>query len=207
MSLRWQDVPGWCDFEEIYANAVDRAPPRGAHFVEVGTLFGKSALCMATLIRDSGKHIRFDTIDRQTTSDSCHARDSIAHIRNLVGITPEQEIDFDEAMKIGPTMRHAFQYYAQSSGVSSFLNPIEKSDLDAVKDYPDESLDFFFLDADHRYEATKASLLAWLPKMMPGSVFAGHDYTEHFPGVKQAVDEILRGKDVRLQGSSYWTVL
>lgn len=64
----------------------------------------------------------------------------------------------------------------------------------AVKRFADESLDFIYVDANHAYEAIKADLASWWPKVKPGGIFAGHDYLdgEHGGsdyGVKQAVTE------------------
>lgn len=39
----------------------------------------------------------------------------------------------------------------------------------------DESLDFVFIDADHRYEGVLEDLRAWYPKIKPGGLFSGHD--------------------------------
>ena len=220
--MRWEDVPGWCDFDDIYEEAVQEFSS-GSHFVEIGTFFGRSALSMAAKIRDSGKQIRFDTIDGVSLLQQAHSPDvndehrkafdyavsgdaeaSMQVIKDIAGVSTEQQAAFDKAMKSGHTIRHAFNHFVQGSGLGEYLNAVEAHDLDAVKNYPDASLDFFFLDAEHFYESTKASLLAWLPKMKPGSVFAGHDYTDNFPGVKQAVDEVLAGRDIVVRGSSYW---
>jgi cephalosporin hydroxylase len=58
--------------------------------------------------------------------------------------------------------------------------------------FPDESLEFVFLDSGHQYEQTKAEIRCWLPKVRCGGVLAGHDYfsTEN-PGVRQAVEELI----------------
>jgi hypothetical protein len=53
-----------------------------------------------------------------------------------------------------------------------------------------EILDFVFIDADHSYEAVKADIAAWLPKIRNGGWITGHDYDpEKFPGVVRAVEE------------------
>lgn len=62
-----------------------------------------------------------------------------------------------------------------------------------------------FIDADHSYEACKGDIEAWLPNIKPGGIIALHDYKKHevndpdihpkpWPGVDQAVDELLTGK-------------
>ena len=43
---------------------------------------------------------------------------------------------------------------------------------------PDGSLDFLYLDADHRLAAVVADLAAWVPKVRSGGIVAGHDYEE-----------------------------
>lgn len=54
----------------------------------------------------------------------------------------------------------------------------------------DNSLDFVFIDADHRYESVIADLKAWVPKVKDDGIVCGHDYDHpRFPGVTQAVFE------------------
>jgi hypothetical protein len=48
--------------------------------------------------------------------------------------------------------------------------------VDAAKTIPNGSLDFVYIDGNHRLEAVIADLAAWSPKVRPGGVIAGHDY-------------------------------
>lgn len=41
---------------------------------------------------------------------------------------------------------------------------------------PDRSLDFVYIDANHRLEFVVADLAAWVPKVRRGGIIAGHDY-------------------------------
>ena len=41
---------------------------------------------------------------------------------------------------------------------------------------PDGSLDFVYIDANHRLEFVIADLAAWVPKVRLGGLIAGHDY-------------------------------
>jgi hypothetical protein len=62
--------------------------------------------------------------------------------------------------------------------------------------------DFIFIDADHRYEAVHADILAYLPLLRVGGVICGHDYRDKFPGVIQAVNELLPG--AKIGADSIW---
>ena len=75
----------------------------------------------------------------------------------------------------------------------------------AAATYPDQSLDFVFLDADHDYESVKADIAAWLPKVKPGGILAGHDYMCGWPGVDRAVAEAFNA--VTFQDNSWMVIL
>jgi hypothetical protein len=47
---------------------------------------------------------------------------------------------------------------------------------DAVEFFDDESLDFVYIDANHKYDFVKQDLELWYPKVRKGGVFSGHDY-------------------------------
>src|SRR3990167_10398500 len=49
-----------------------------------------------------------------------------------------------------------------------------KSDEVTIK-FQDNSLDFVFLDADHRYKKVLSDIDAWYCKVKPGGIIAGHD--------------------------------
>lgn len=58
-----------------------------------------------------------------------------------------------------------------------------------ARGFADKSLDAVFIDADHEYSSVAQDIDAWRPKIKDGGVLAGHDYTPHFPGLVQAVNE------------------
>jgi hypothetical protein len=66
--------------------------------------------------------------------------------------------------------------------------------LEAAARLAGGELDFVYIDGDHRYEAVKADLEAWAPRLRPGGLLAGDDYgVEGWwdDGVTRAVDEFV----------------
>jgi hypothetical protein len=65
--------------------------------------------------------------------------------------------------------------------------------LDAATSFPDESLDWVYIDADHAYEGVKRDLEAYLRVVKSGGFIAGDDYGHvdrwFGDGVTRAVDE------------------
>lgn len=64
----------------------------------------------------------------------------------------------------------------------------------AAATFPDETAHLVYIDGNHAYDAVVADLAAWWPKIVPGGVLAGHDYTPgepHIVGVIPAVNEFV----------------
>jgi Methyltransferase domain len=91
-----------------------------------------------------------------------------------------------------PDVRPAFDTYMKP--LEGKFAIIPQNSIKAAKLFPDKSLDFCFIDADHTYTSCKNDILAYLPKIKPGGIIAGHDYCDDWPGVKQAVAEIFGNK-------------
>lgn len=58
----------------------------------------------------------------------------------------------------------------------------------AADAYEPASLDFVYIDANHTLQQVVADLAAWVPKVRPGGIIAGHDYGRASVGhVREAV--------------------
>ena len=69
----------------------------------------------------------------------------------------------------------------------------------AAEQFSDDSVDFCYVDAGHSYEAVTNDLTAWWPKLRPGSMFGGDDYTKGYPGVQQAVWDFFGPQDIKVR--------
>ena len=186
--LTWQDVPGYFDFGDVYSEAVARVT-NGAHFVEIGTLLGRSACFMAAAIRDSGKQITFDAID------ACEHVFNEAGDRIMWLVSADRNANTSRslwgALLAQGNQYRAARYCIQCAGFGDSINLIPLSGQESVARYADFSLDFVFIDAEHTYKDTVELLRLYLPKLKTGGVLAGHDYNRRWPGVIQAVAEVL----------------
>ena len=62
--------------------------------------------------------------------------------------------------------------------------------LAAATLFPNDSLDFVFIDADHAYDAVRADVTAWRPNVKVGGTLAGHDWNT-YGSAQQAVTTTL----------------
>jgi hypothetical protein len=82
---------------------------------------------------------------------------------------------------------------------------IRKPSMEAVKDFPNGSLDFVYIDGSHAFRYIAEDLYEWTPKVRKGGIVSGHDYcsnakevrdpyTCHVPRVVDAWMQIVRPK-------------
>jgi len=75
---------------------------------------------------------------------------------------------------------------------------IRKTSMDAVLDFEDESLDFVYIDGNHKFDFVMLDLIHWAPKVRKDGIVALHDYRAgHWAGVVEAVDAYTKSHDIR----------
>lgn len=201
--ITWQNIPGYFDFDDLYSEAIARAPD-GARFVEIGVMFGRSSLYMAEAIRASGKAIFYDAVDvfGWGTEGLLKGFDDI-----MAGHTQELAVDVPPTLRAeiaaGVSHETVVRTLFRQAGLDGFVNIVASTGQARAASYADGSLDFVFIDAQHGYQDTVELLRAYLPKVKAGGVLAGHDFTPSFPGVLQAVKAAL-GDGVPARRSSFW---
>ena len=62
---------------------------------------------------------------------------------------------------------------------------IRKSSTEAAKQFARESLDFVYIDSDHRFKQTAADIVDWNRKVRSGGVISGHDYFTSLPHARK----------------------
>lgn len=63
----------------------------------------------------------------------------------------------------------------------------------AALHFKDNSLDFVYLDGDHRLEFIREDIRLWYPKVRPGGVLGGHDFSapRRFPNQNRVRDAVI----------------
>jgi hypothetical protein len=73
-----------------------------------------------------------------------------------------------------------------------------------------DKIDFIYIDGNHSYEQTKKDIENWYEKINTGGLIGGDDYDHpSFPGVKKAVDEFFKQKDLQItvEHGGVWYVI
>jgi predicted O-methyltransferase YrrM len=189
--MTWEDIPGFFDFQDIYTQAVEEAQ-EGDILVEVGSYLGKSTVFLARQLIDSGKYCSFFAVD--TFNKPGWVRVTEAFGASPLPVPPE--------MAKFSLLYDAFRYNLARCGVDGVVQILPQLSTIAARSFPDNSCSFVFLDADHEYSSVKEDLEAWVPKVKPGGIIAGHDYEDPlWPGVAKAVNE--KCSKVEKRGNSW----
>lgn len=92
------------------------------------------------------------------------------------------------------------KFYEEAKlNLSNFrCNLIRKPSLEAVKNFPDNELDFVFIDGNHIFDHAMRDIIEWSAKVREGGIVAVHDY-DPFCGsdVIRAVNAYTQAHDIR----------
>ena len=92
------------------------------------------------------------------------------------------------------TPEQAEDFFRQATNLLSAFFPrntlLRQDGREAAPRFPDESLDFVYIDSSHELQETLQEMKLWWPKLKSGGILSGHDYAN--------------GKDIQL-AVSYFT--
>ncbi|EEK78639.1 class I SAM-dependent methyltransferase [Bacillus cereus] len=93
---------------------------------------------------------------------------------------------------IDPFVVPPFQYFKENiekHGLENIIIPIKKHSEEACDDIPD-TIAAIFIDGNHDYNHVRQDIINYSPKVVQGGILLFHDYSDYFPGVCQAVEEL-----------------
>ena len=168
----YQDISGFMSHKNtVMLDLVIDQFPAGGTWVELGSWTGRSAAyCVVELIN----------------------RDKLGEFYCVDTWKGEAAIAYDTA--IVQDLRKIFRQNVKP--ILKQITMLSMISWNAAAKFSDDSVDFCYVDAGHSYEAVTNDLTAWWPKLRPGSMFGGDDYTKGYPGVQQAVWDFFRPQDI-----------
>jgi hypothetical protein len=161
------------------------ALPAGSEGMEVGVHLGDFSQAILDVVRPRVLHL----------VDPWHHEPSPEYDRAWYGGKAEQgQQEMDQ--------RHAGVLERFAPQIAAGTVVVHRGQSDAVlSQFEDDSLDWVYIDGNHRYEFVSEDLRLGLVKVRPGGLVTGDDYTEGGwweGGVKRAVDELAAGSAARL---------
>ncbi len=74
--------------------------------------------------------------------------------------------------------REEGHYEAAKERLASYHNCtlIRKTSMDAVKDFENESIDFVYIDGNHKFKYIAEDIWEWSKRVKKGGIVSGHDY-------------------------------
>ena len=145
-----------------FLELVDKYRQPNMVVAEIGTYDGSTTGKVAPIVKEeNGKYIAVDWfIGNETIPPS----------------TPGNSHGFDEEQH--DIVLEDFKYNIKNAECDNIVEIIDAPSLEAVNQIKDKSLDICFIDADHRYSAVKADILAYIPKIKDGGILSGHDLND-----------------------------
>jgi hypothetical protein len=103
-----------------------------------------------------------------------------------------------------PSWRKQNRYFTETQKRLSLYNVsfLRMTSMEALKEIPDESLDFVYIDGVHDFENVNNDIRGWSSKVRSGGIVSGHDYTNEArwtKGVIPAVDAFVKEYNIELK--------
>lgn len=163
----WPTIEGGFWFKHAYERLLAALPTdRPSVWVEVGVFHGQSLVWLGVEVANRGLPV------------TIHAVDNFA---GWPGVAQGDVLRASFTRNVAPI--------AEALGDRFVVHAMPS--VEAAATFADGSADVVWIDADHSYEAVKADIAAWRPKVTSGGALGGDDWA--MDGVARAVRETCPG--------------
>ena len=184
-----EDSRGWNSCSDIFKNLIIKTNP--SVIVEVGTWKGASAINMAKILKELNLDCKIYCVD--TWLGALEFWTNYAH-------TEERDL----MLKHGyPQIYYQFLSNVVHNNLQDYILPLPLPSNIAYKVLLSEGIgaDLIYIDGSHEYEDVKSDIQNYKKILKSGAVMFGDDVP--WPGVNQAIDEIL-GNKIKIVENNYW---
>lgn len=165
---KYTEIDGWFNYSKTFDFLVSKVQDGGT-FVECGAWLGKSSSYLCDIAQN---------------------RVNIFIVDNWQG--SKNELNSTQKLALEDNV---YEIFLENMGNRKYI-PIKSDGKEAATKFENNSCDVVFIDMEHTYDAVKSDIISWLPKVKNGGFIAGHDYTDDWIGVKQAVNELFPIKNL-----------
>lgn len=175
---------------ESELNVIERwayTVPEDGVIVEIGTFFGRSAVCWAMTVPNSVKIYCGDVWPETFTYKSLYVTDSTPKTNNSYNLWQDFKDNTKDFSNIIPMRGLCPQ------GIT----------------YPGDPIDIFFLDAAHTNPSDWENIEYFLQFIKPTGMICGHDYASVWPDVVENVhrlEKLLNRKAIIYPGGWLWSI-
>ena len=100
---------------------------------------------------------------------------------------------------------HAEEEFDKKFNNNQIIKKIKQKSSDAINLFEDNSIDFIYIDANHKYEFVKWDIENYVLKVKKGGIISGHDYSSCWEDtVKRAVDEYFKKPPLKVYAEGSW---
>jgi len=181
--MTWKDIKGPFNQGAVEAVQAICEKIKNGTVIELGCLRGRSTFAMAEVCSKHGT--RIVTIDNFAGGEAAD------------GSTKAQQQE---------DIKTQFLENRTACGFDSTVSLIHGDSSESASSFSDESVDFCFIDADHRPESLQRDIEAWWPKVKRGGQLGGHDWPGSAQRIRKVVESFARMKETtaeELSGSCW----
>lgn len=139
--------------------------------VEIGSWQGYSTSFLANAVRDSGNGV-------------LHAID---HFRGNAGKEQFYVVDSPDLSDL----RQGFENNLRRLGLRDSVRLLDMPNIEAVRHLGDVKVRMLFVDGDHSKAGVENDIRLFFPLVQPGGIVVFDDYSPHFPGLVEAVSQLI----------------
>jgi len=142
--------------------------------VEIGSWQGRSTSFLGRAVEASGNGALF----------------AVDHFKGNVGKEQFYVVGKDDLSDL----ESGFNANMERVGLSGVVNLLNMPNTEAAEMLAGRRIRFLFIDGDHTSEGVKKDLDLFSPLLVDGSIVVFDDFSTHFPGVIEQVDEFIAQK-------------
>jgi ubiquinone/menaquinone biosynthesis C-methylase UbiE/predicted O-methyltransferase YrrM len=199
MPLNEPNIPGWFSTRELCLLYESIMYVKPQHCIEIGTYMGRSAYAICSALKKLGGKRRLLCIDTFASPLSKEYFE-MDFMVNMMSRVPEVAEEYSNYERYPTTLDCLLLTLNRYPFMENYIDIKICNSNDLMLN--NEMYDFALIDGDHTYDGVKNDFIKIKPFIKNGGVICFHDNSEHFPGVRQFIDEVRNMEEMVCLGEA-----